>query len=292
MDLRAVIDRACSLKGYDLRRHSIELRKHLPDSLPLVAGDDQRLIEVMLNLLTNAEQAIAAARRPGVVTVSCGVSDDRVQVRVSDDGPGIPSEVLGRIFEPFFTTKEVGAGTGLGLSVCQSIVRQHGGELWAESGVGAGATFHLDLPIPAAPVARTPTPTFQRLSTSGMRILVVDDEPAAREFMARALMGDHHDVETASDGEDAWHRLQAAPFDCVVADLRMPRMGGQELYELAEQTDPDLAGRFIFVTGDTVSDDTFEFLTSTANRRLMKPIDAAELRLRVAELQEVGDPGG
>ena len=288
-----MIDRACGLKGYDLRRHSIELRTHLPDTLPLMVGDDQRLIELVLNLLTNAEQAIAATGRAGTITVRCDAADERISISVSDDGPGMSPEVLGRIFEPFFTTKEVGAGTGLGLSVCQGIVRQHQGELWAESELGAGATFHVELPISSATVARPPAPTLLRLSASGMHVLVVDDEPAAREFMVRVLMHDHHQVETASDGEDAWRHLQAAPFDCVVADLRMPRMGGQELYRLAEEMDADMARKFIFVTGDTLSDETADFLSSTARTYVRKPIDAAELRLRVAELQQqVGDAAG
>ena len=125
-----------------------------------------------------------------------------------------------------------------------------------------------------------------------MRVLVVDDEPAAREFMARALMRDDHDVETASDGADAWHHLQSASFDCVVVDLRMPRMGGQALYELAEETDPDMARRFIFVTGDTVSSDTLAFLASTPGPSLAKPVDAAELRRCVADLHEARRRGG
>ena len=292
VDVRAVIDRACSLKGYDLRNHSIELRTHVADSLPRVLGDGQRLIEVVLNLLTNAEQAIASTARAGVITVRCEAAEDHIQIIVSDDGPGMPPEVLGRIFEPFFTTKEVGEGTGLGLSVCQGIVRQHQGELWAESELGAGATFHIELPIPTAPVGRSQTSTFQRLSTSGMRILVVDDEPSARDFMARVLSRNDHAVETAADGHDAWRRLQAGHFDCVIADLRMPGMSGQDLYRRAQESAPELCRKFIFVTGDTMSPDTLEFLSSTAGRALMKPINADQLRLRVAELQKVAYADG
>ena len=292
VDVRAVIDRACSLKGYDLRNHSVELRTHVADSLPRVLGDGQRLIEVVLNLLTNAEQAIASTARAGVITVRCEAAEDHIQIIVSDDGPGMPPEVLGRIFEPFFTTKEVGEGTGLGLSVCQGIVRQHQGELWAESELGAGATFHIELPIPTAPVGRSQTSTFQRLSTSGMRILVVDDEPSARDFMARVLSRNDHAVETAADGHDAWRRLQAGHFDCVIADLRMPGMSGQDLYRRAQESAPELCRKFIFVTGDTMSPDTLEFLSSTAGRALMKPINADQLRLRVAELQKVAYADG
>ena len=203
---------------------------------------------------------------------------------MSDDGPGMAPEILGRIFEPFFTTKEVGAGTGLGLSVCQGIVRRHQGEIWAESTLGAGATFHVELPVPAPPRRRSSTPTVERPPVASLRVLVVDDEPNARDLMARILEGDGHIVETASDGNEAAERIRSGAYDCVVADIRMPGLSGQELYRLAEQTMPELAGKFIFVTGDTMSPETFEFLSSTASRHLMKPFDAGELRKHVAEL--------
>ena len=121
----------------------------------------------------------------------------------------------------------------------------------------------------------------------GGRILVVDDEQNARDLMARVLMADGHEVDTAADGAEAGLRLQAEAYDCVVTDMRMRGMGGQELYRLAEQTIPELAGRFIFVTGDTMSTETLAFLSSTASRHLTKPIDGGELRRSVAELQPV-----
>ncbi|MCH8847995.1 MAG: PAS domain S-box protein, partial [Chloroflexi bacterium] len=141
VDVRAVVERACHLKEYDLRKHAIELRTHFSKSLPLILGDEQQLTVVMLNLLTNAEQAIASAGRPGAITVTCGASDGLVEITLANDGPGIPPEVLGRIFEPFFTTKEVGGGTGLGLSMCQGTVREHDGDLWAESTLDGDTTF-------------------------------------------------------------------------------------------------------------------------------------------------------
>lgn len=291
VDVRSVVERACHLKEYDLRKHDIELRTHFPQGLPLILGDERQLTEVMLNLLTNAEQAIASAERPGVVTVTCGESGGLVQITVANDGPGIPPEILGRIFEPFFTTKEVGEGTGLGLSMCQGIVREHEGELWAESTLGADTTFFITLPVPhpTLTLSMTPATAREHEAVPGMRILVVDDEPRARDLMARALAKDNHTVEQASDGDDAWRQIQSTPYDCVIADLRMPGSSGQELYRLVEASDPDLAARFIFITGDTMSPDTNTFLSSVAADSLMKPIDIAELRRRVAELHERGE---
>lgn len=120
-----------------------------------------------------------------------------------------------------------------------------------------------------------------------MRILIVDDELNAREFMTRALVREGLVVETASSGDDAWRHLQAARFDCVIVDLRMPGMDGQELHRRTEQSDPDQASRFIFVTGDTFSDETLAFLAAApASSLLTKPVDLAELRQRVDGLLE------
>ena len=181
----------------------------------------------------------------------------------------------------------MGAGTGLGLSICQGIIRQHQGELWAESDLGTGATFHVELPVLVTPPPRAASPVEEQPPVPPMHILVVDDEPNARDLMARVLMSDGHAVDTASDGAEAGSRLREASYDCVVTDMRMAGMGGEELYRLTEQTIPELAGRFIFVTGDTMSPETSAFLSSTASPHLMKPIDGGELRRRVAELQPV-----
>ncbi len=120
-----------------------------------------------------------------------------------------------------------------------------------------------------------------------LHILVVDDEPNARDLMARFLTGDGHAVDTAADGTDAESRLRETSYDCVVADVHMPGMSGPELYRLAQQTVPELAGRFIFVTGDTMSPETSAFLSSTGTPHLMKPIDGGDLRRCVGELRPV-----
>ena len=118
-----------------------------------------------------------------------------------------------------------------------------------------------------------------------MHILIVDDDPNAREFMTRALMRDGHVVDAASSGDDAWRQLQAARFDCVVVDLRMPGMDGEELHRLTKEADPDQAERFIFVTGDTFSAETLAFVDAAPESSLMmKPLELAALRQRVRGL--------
>ena len=125
-----------------------------------------------------------------------------------------------------------------------------------------------------------------------MRILIVDDEPNAREFMTRALTRDGHAVDTASSGDDAWRQIQAARFDCVIADLRMPGIDGQELHRRAAESDPDQASRFIFITGDTYSAETLAFANATPEPALLtKPVDLAALRQRVAGIVDARDEG-
>ncbi len=152
LDLRTVVERALELRVPALRARAIEVHVEIPaGGLPPVHGDPQQLQQVLLNLLLNAEQAVAAESRSGSGRIwirghSAGAA---VRLEVEDDGPGIPAENLSRIFDPFFTTKPVGIGTGLGLSISHGIVKAHGGRIWAESRAGGGARLVVELPAAA-----------------------------------------------------------------------------------------------------------------------------------------------
>ena len=126
---------------------NIEVVMELAPDLPKTMADVHQVQQVFVNLITNAEQAIAGAHGSGTLTLQTERTDGAIRVSVADDGPGIPPEDLKRIFDPFFTTKEVGKGTGLGLSICYGIVREHGGRIWARNNPGGGATFTVELPI-------------------------------------------------------------------------------------------------------------------------------------------------
>src|SRR6185369_4706190 len=116
---------------------------------PLVLGDAGQIEQVVLNLVVNAEQAVATVSAPRIA-VSLSVHDSRVRLSVADTGPGIPADILSRIFEPFFSTKAPNQNAGLGLPVAYSIVQHHGGRLLVESTAGWGATFVVELPAHAA----------------------------------------------------------------------------------------------------------------------------------------------
>jgi PAS domain S-box-containing protein len=149
ISLTELIQRTLHLQAYALRKSNITV-DFLPEpSIPAVNGDPHQIMQVFLNLILNAEQAIREARDRGTLRVRLSKHADQVQVTLQDDGPGISPEILPNIFDPFYTTKRPGRGTGLGLSICKAILREHGGNVQAASGPGGGAVFTVTLPLPS-----------------------------------------------------------------------------------------------------------------------------------------------
>jgi PAS domain S-box-containing protein len=207
-----------------------------------VAGNPSELREVLINLVHNAVDAMTEGGQIRLTTARAG---DHVITRVQDTGGGIPADILGRIFDPYFTTKGE-RGTGLGLSVSQSIVRRHGGELRVSSqttGTERGTTFELELPAFSGPKSQQSQATEPpRASTrpGRARILVVDDEENIREILTEMLSGDH-DVVTASDGFEAIERLKNDPeINLVFTDLGLPGMSGYDVAREMKKSRPDL----------------------------------------------------
>src|ERR1700686_2593268 len=151
LDVNVLIERTLQLQEHSLRRNQIEVHFQPQPGLPAVMGDGNQLIQVLLNLVTNAEQAIREVRDAGHIHIRLALRAGRISVTVEDDGVGIRPEAMPRIFDPFYTTKRPGGGTGLGLSICMSIIREHGGTLDAKALPTGGSIFTLDLPIVADP---------------------------------------------------------------------------------------------------------------------------------------------
>lgn len=145
VEIIQVIRRSLSLMQQQLRLRQIEACIEIPEGEVLVIGNAIQLEQVFINLLTNARDALATVPRK-VITITCDLKADLVEIRVCDTGPGIPAELEQRIFDPFFTTKEVSAGTGLGLSITYGIIKEHRGTILVEKHEGEGAHFLIQLP--------------------------------------------------------------------------------------------------------------------------------------------------
>jgi signal transduction histidine kinase len=150
VSLTTVLQKVVALRAAACRALDIEVVRHYDDKIPRVQSDPLLLHQVFLNMIMNAEQAIAATGRPGRIEITARVSEPRhrIVVTIRDTGVGIPPEALPRIFEPFYTTKEVGKGTGLGLAIAYGIVQEHGGQISAGNHPEGGALFAVELPAP------------------------------------------------------------------------------------------------------------------------------------------------
>jgi two-component system NtrC family sensor kinase len=288
LDLNDVVQRTIQLMEYDLKLKDIEVHRDLRAALPPVLGDGHSLLQVVLNLLTNAAQAVAdnAPGRPRAITVSTWF-DDQVHLRVADTGPGINDVVAQNVFTPFFTTKEPGKGTGLGLSITYTIVENHGGRITVERPSTGGAAFRVDLP-PVPPGAEIPAPSAPPPAptppSAKRTILLVDDDPAVRR-MVKALFGrDGHAVEVARNPQHALELAQRGGFDLIIADARAATRGGGKLFveELVARL-PTLRDRTIVATGD-IGAATEETLTRLGLRYVRKPFNLRDLRDEAARL--------
>lgn len=278
------VQHVLDLRQYECKMNNIEVVKYFDETTPRTIANLHQMQQVFLNVLNNSVQAITEHHGHGTITVGVVGIGDNIRITFADDGPGIPEDVRPRIFDPFFTTKPIGKGTGLGLSICRSIVEAHGGTIRVNSRPGKGTTFTIEIPV--VEVEDEPEDlhllqeTIDPRSTM-LRVLVVDDDPAVTDFLTRALRSSGHEVETASDGADALRLIYVNDYDAIILDVKMPGLGGPEVYRCVHSIRPDVASRILFVSGDFASPDARSFIESTGNAMLRKPFTLDDLRRRM-----------
>ena len=265
LDLNNILERTLQLHEHSLRRNNIEVDFRLPAELPGVVGDANQLIQIFLNLITNAEQAIREVRDSGRIQIRAGRIGNQLTITVQDDGVGIRPEALQRIFDPFYTTKRPGGGTGLGLSICMSIIREHGGNIEAETLPAGGSAFTIYLPVASGdPLGSTAPPLDTGVAAKTVRatadllkgraVLVLDDEESLRMLLQEGLSAQGLRVDGAATTEEALAHLGRSSYDVFLCDLHLSSGGytvdGREaasrILEAAGKQKPLL----VYMTGD------------------------------------------
>ncbi len=278
VDLPAVLDATLAIAERAVTAKARLVRAYGP--APLARAQRGKLGQVFLNLLTNAADAIPEGLPPASHVVRITTRTDAQGcpvVEIFDSGCGIAPEVGRRVFDPFFTTKPVGSGTGLGLAVCKRILIELDGTIDFESVPGA-TTFRVTLP--AAPSTMRHEhhgpPGAENEAPRG-RVLVVDDEPALLVSIRRSLAR-RRSLRRAAGMREALAILDGDDgFDAILADLMMTEATGIDLYTAVRQRHPDLASRFLFMTGGAFTAKTQTFLAETSLRILEKPFRGDEL---------------
>jgi two-component system NtrC family sensor kinase len=286
VSINSLIESVLDLIRYSLRTSNIEVKTQLGPDLPPVLADPNQIQQVLLNLLTNAQQAIEPGNQHGCIKITTDFQKPNVRIVVEDNGPGIPQENMARLFDPFFTTKEVGKGTGLGLSLCYGFIKEHGGAITPVSELGKGATFIVELPAsekspvspePAAPDAKKLRPRRGQ----GKRVLVIDDEEPIRVLIQETLGAQGYEVKLAANGEQALTELKANHFDLAICDWKMPGLNGRQVYERLNAINPKLCRRMIFISGDVVNPEMRQFLEKEKQPCLVKPFTVPEFHTAV-----------
>ena len=285
-NINEIIEVTLRLRAYELETNNIKVVTHLAPALPFTIADPGQLQQVFLNLTINAETEMKLAHGKGKLVIKTEQADNVIRIAFKDNGPGIARKNLKKIFDPFFTTREVGKGTGLGLSICHGIISAHGGKIYAESQLGKGATFIVELPLISEHkqvIKRAKSPVKPK-QTKKAKILVVDDEAVVRQLLGELLKKEGYSVEVSADGKDALSRIRKDNHNLILLDIKLPGMSGSEIYKRIHEISVPLSRRVVFITGDVMGADTEAFLAKTKAPYIAKPFNLEHLKEQILRL--------
>lgn len=278
--------------SFVLSGSKVKLRTEIPEDLWPCEVDAAQFGRVVQNLTVNAVEAMPSGGEIKIVCRNVGLEGQSklqagryVEVLFRDQGEGIPEEMLGRIFDPYFTTKE--AGSGLGLAACYSIVEAHGGTLKVSSEVGRGTEFQMLLPATDAALKPKPKNSSKKLTLTGGRVLILEDEEPVSRVLSRMLERLGLTCEVTAHGEatvEAYRKAleEGFPFRLVILDLTVPGgMGGQEAIKQLRQLDPGV--KAIVSSGYSDGDVLAEYRKFGFQARLAKPYGMAQLKETIGE---------
>ena len=300
--LRQSIQELIASQRFAINEKQLAIEIVIDDNLPdLLRGDQLRMRQILLNLLGNAIKFTGQ----GSITVSVGLIDlaeGRVLLRLSitDTGIGMSEAAMANMFAPFTqadssTTRRYG-GSGLGLAICQRLAELMGGRIWAESRQGVGSSFHVELPFrlpeqPALPQSWVPQTTMPQQAPSTLRplnLLLAEDNRINAEFICKVLERQGHRVCLVMDGEQALQQWAGQPFDCILMDVQMPVMGGDEATRIIREREQG-SGRhipIIALTAHAMVDERQRLLEQGFDAHVPKPV---AIDLLLAELRRLTD---
>jgi CheY-like chemotaxis protein len=286
VDLNMVISAALETVRLAAEAKSLQIKTTFSAGIGRVMGDSGRLQQVIWNLLSNA---VKFTPQGGQISVRLTQTGTYAQILVTDTGKGINPEFLPYVFEHFrqedgATTRKFG-GLGLGLAIARQIVELHGGKIWVESrGEGQGASFTVELPLlhtanPVEEVADTTEARSDDLHLASVRVLVVDDEPDSREFVAFVAEQAGAKVTAVGSAIEALQLLSTTPFDILLCDIGMPHMDGYMLVRQVRTLPPEQGGQIpaIALTAYAGDFNQKQALAAGFQRHLAKPVEPNEL---------------
>lgn len=309
LDIRTLSEVALMLSQPLLSDKKVELQNNIAEQTPLIDGDENRLQQVLLNLVGNAVKFTES----GSISIDAHRSDkypNQLVISVTDTGIGIPEDKFEQIFQSFEqaegdTAREYG-GTGLGLAVTRQLVDLHGGKVWVESEVGKGSTFSFTLPISGQKQAHNTSihqserslnvlnvgdedddailsVIPQTLNEAEFRILVVDDEPVNLQVLENQLSLNNYNVIRANNGFEALEEVEKAeqPFDLMILDVMMPKMSGYEVCQKIREKYQPSELPILMLTAKNQVTDLITGFESGANDYLTKPFTKGELLSRI-----------
>ena len=308
VELYAVVDVVLTLSAGLVGSKDLRLVNAVARELPAADADENRLQQILYNLIGNAIKFTEKGR----VEVSAIVENERLTVRVTDTGIGIAEEQKARIFDVFeqadaSVEREYG-GTGLGLAVTRQLVELHGGEIRVESSPAKGSVFAFTLPVAEAtplagepeaqlhPIDRAPTTeatvelpqsVAAKAGEGKARILAVDDDPINLQVLRNYLATEDFDLTLASSGEEALNLLEEQTFDLVLLDVMMPKISGYEVCRALRENHPIAELPVLFLTAKSQDSDVEAGIAQGANDYLTKPISKRRLLARVEPHLEV-----
>jgi len=291
IQLAEIVQRALAMQRTSLEQKKIAVELDCAAGLPTLEGDAKLLMQVFSNLIVNAEQAISSSRDHGKLKISLSSSAGNLVAVFADDGTGIAPENLRRIFDPFFTTKRPGGGTGLGLTICLAVAKEHGGRIEVQSTPGNGATFRVILPV-ATEILPAGSGAIQRSSAAtpissalvGHSALVVDDEESIREIVQEGLSARGMKVEGAASAEEALMHIVADTYDVILCDYNLPGLNGEQLFEKLRAKAGKSTPRFVFMTGDMLDTSIVTAFGEKGAHVMQKPFHVAALATLLAEI--------